>query len=71
MVRAAVYTAVALLATAVVAYRPQLPNQTAANVIERHAPAWRSRVDTLGRGEPLTALLERVGVPLASAEALL
>jgi murein DD-endopeptidase MepM/ murein hydrolase activator NlpD len=71
MVRAAVYSTVALLAVAVVAYRPQLPNQNVAQVIERHAPAWRSRVDTLGRGEALTALLARVGVPVASAEALL
>lgn len=72
MVRASVYTAVALLAAAVVAYRPQLPpNQTAVAVIERHAPAWRSRVDTLERGEALTALLARVGIPIASAEALL
>ncbi|HJU72853.1 MAG TPA: peptidoglycan DD-metalloendopeptidase family protein [Gemmatimonadaceae bacterium] len=71
MVRVAVYSSVTLLAAAVVAYRPQLPNQSAIEVIERHAPAWRSRVDTLGRGEPLTALLARVGVPLESAEALL
>jgi hypothetical protein len=67
MVRAAVYTTVAGLAAAAVAYRPQLPNQNAADVIERHAPAWRSRVDTLGRGEQLTALLERVGVADAAA----
>lgn len=67
MVRAAVYTTVAGLAAAAVAYRPQLPNQNAADVIERHAPAWRSRVDTLGRGEQLTALLERVGVAGAAA----
>lgn len=71
MVRAAVYASVALLAVAVVAYRPQLPNQTAVEVIERHAPAWRSRVDTLARGEPLTALLARVGIPIGTAEALL
>ena len=72
MVRASVYAAVALLAAAVVAYRPQLPpNQTAVAVIERHAPAWRSRVDTLERGEALTALLARIGIPIASAEALL
>lgn len=71
MVRASVYAAVALLAAAVVAYRPQLPNQPAVAVIERHAPAWRSRVDTLERGEHLTALLARVGVPIASAEAML
>lgn len=71
IVRAAVYTSVALLAVAVVAYRPQLPNQNVAEVIERHAPAWRSRVDTLGSGEALTALLARVGVPVESAEALL
>ncbi|MGQ0640359.1 MAG: peptidoglycan DD-metalloendopeptidase family protein [Gemmatimonadaceae bacterium] len=71
IVRAGVYTAVALLAVAVVAYRPQLPNQNVANVIERHAPAWRSRVDTLGRGEALTSLLRRVGIPLDNAEALL
>jgi murein DD-endopeptidase MepM/ murein hydrolase activator NlpD len=71
MVRAAVYTSVALLAVAVVAYRPQLPNQNVASVIERHAPAWRSRVDTLGRGEALTVVLGRAGIPLASAEALI
>lgn len=71
MVRAAVYTLVASLAVAVVAYRPQLPNQNAVEVIERHAPAWRSRLDTLGKGEALTELLARVGVPVASAEALL
>ncbi|MEW5916022.1 MAG: M23 family metallopeptidase [Gemmatimonadota bacterium] len=71
MVRATVYTSVALLAAAVIAYRPQLPNQNPASVIERHAPAWRSRVDTLGRGEALTALLGRAGIPLESAEALI
>jgi murein DD-endopeptidase MepM/ murein hydrolase activator NlpD len=71
IVRASVYATVALLAAAVVAYRPQLPNQPAVAVIERHAPAWRSRVDTLERGEALTALLARVGIPVASAEALL
>lgn len=71
IIRASVYAAVALLAAAVVAYRPQLPNQAAVAVIERHAPAWRSRVDTLERGEALTALLARVGIPLANAEALL
>jgi len=73
MVRTGVYSAVALLAVAVVAYRPQLPNQNISNVIERHAPApaWRSRVDTLGRGEALTSLLGRVGIPLESAEAIL
>jgi murein DD-endopeptidase MepM/ murein hydrolase activator NlpD len=73
IVRAGVYTAVALLAVAVVAYRPQLPNQNVADVIERHATplAWRSRVDTLARGEALTSLLGRVGIPLENAEALL
>lgn len=81
MVRVAVYSSVTLLAVAVVAYRPQLPNQTAAGVIERHAPAWRSgvdtapawrsRLDTLGRGEALAALFTRIGVPEASVDALL
>jgi murein DD-endopeptidase MepM/ murein hydrolase activator NlpD len=72
MVRAGVYASVALLAVAVVAYRPQLPNNNISYVIERHAAqGWRSRVDTLARGEALTSLLGRVGIPIESAEPLL
>ncbi|MGQ0539707.1 MAG: peptidoglycan DD-metalloendopeptidase family protein [Gemmatimonadaceae bacterium] len=70
-VRVAVYGTVALMAAAVLAYSPPLPNQNAAAVLERHVPTWRSRVDTLGRGESIVALLGRVGVPTGATEAIL
>ena len=35
------------------------------------APVWRSRIDTLGRGETITAVLERAGMSRAAAAAAL
>ncbi|MFL5580701.1 MAG: M23 family metallopeptidase [Gemmatimonadaceae bacterium] len=72
--RAITYGVVALLAfAAVYTMRPLSATPKAAEQIvarpESNRPApWKRQVDTLGRGESLAALLERVGVPDVHAQ---
>ena len=77
--RAIAYSAVALLATAALAATPpQVPQAKPAALLaaappleERHVPSWVQRDDTLGRGESLAQLFERIGVAAAPAMAAL
>ena len=63
--------AVAAGVTAITLGRP-VPDHPAASVLDAGSrasvgPLWRIRVDTLRRGEPLLAVLERAGVPREDA----
>ena len=75
--RALTYSVVALLAFVAVRATPPLQSKLAADVL-RPAPesgsvtsVWTERVDTLGRGEALHALLQRSGVGEEMAAAIL
>jgi murein DD-endopeptidase MepM/ murein hydrolase activator NlpD len=77
--RAIAYSAVALLAVAALnAPPPQVPTARPATLLtaasapaSRHVPSWVQRADTLGRGESLGQLFERIGVAAAPALAAL
>ena len=77
--RAIAYSAVALLAVAALnAPPPQVSQAKPAALLaaappleERHVPSWVQRDDTLGRGESLAHLFERIGVAAAPAMAAL
>jgi murein DD-endopeptidase MepM/ murein hydrolase activator NlpD len=75
--RAITYGVVALLASAAVyTTRPLPPSPRAVQHLagrpESGRPApWKRQVDTLGRGESLAALLERIGVPDVHAQEII
>lgn len=78
--RAAAYGTVAILAALALRFTPELPGRTDAGAQASSSPArggsitappilgWQEREDTLGRGESLSALFVRAGLPAASAK---
>lgn len=77
LARALTYSVVALLAVVALRATPPLQSRQAADVLRpsaERAPvasAWTERVDTLGKGEALIALLERSGLAGEMAQAVL
>lgn len=66
--RALGFITVALLAGGAIAVMRPLPERKPGEVLSRpRVPAWVERIDTLGSGETITALLERIGLTGAEA----
>lgn len=70
------YGAIALLAVVAVRFTPPLPARAGASVMQQGTPAepaaapvipeWQEREDTLARGETLSGLFERAGLPAST-----
>nr|MBA3890108.1 hypothetical protein [Gemmatimonadaceae bacterium] len=73
--RTATYAAIGLLAVVALRFTPALPEREGGSVMQQGTPAdaagpvlpeWFEREDTLGRGETLSGLFERAGLPPAT-----
>lgn len=73
--RSVTYAAIGTLAVVALRFTPELPERegilvmqqgTPAEAVAEALPAWFEREDTLGRGETLSGLFERAGLPPAT-----